>query len=98
MKRIISVIFVFCLLALGYTTEQMDTLVSNIDWHWVFSDKLSREYISYTDARYREKYMISIPFFYERDYYNRKPTFRIYIRAECQQSDKFTDYRISGFH
>ena len=49
------------LYALGYTTEQMDTLVSNIDWHWVFSDKLSREYISYTDARYREKYMISIP-------------------------------------
>lgn len=60
------------LYALGYTTEQMDTLVSNIDWHWVFSDKLSREYISYTDARYREKYMISIPFFYERDYYKLK--------------------------
>ena len=60
------------LYALGYTTDQMDTLVRNIDWHWAFSDKLSREYISYTDARYREKYMISIPFFYEQDYYKLK--------------------------
>ncbi len=60
------------LYALGYTTDQMDTLVRNIDWHWAFSDKPSREYISYADARYREKYMISIPFFYEQDYYKLK--------------------------
>lgn len=60
------------LFSLGYTTEQMDTLIRSIDWHWAFSDKLSREYISYTDARYREKYMISIPFFYEKDYYKLK--------------------------
>ena len=60
------------LYSLGYTTEQMDTLVRNLDWKWAFSDELSRKYISYTDARYKEKYMISIPFFYEKDYYNLK--------------------------
>ena len=57
------------LYSLGYTTDQMDTLVRNIDWGWAFSDRLSRDYYSYSDARYREKYMISIPFFYEKDYY-----------------------------
>ena len=57
------------LYSLGYTTEQMDTLVRKIDWGWAFSDRLSRDYYSYSDARYREKYMISIPFFYEKDYY-----------------------------
>ena len=60
------------LYALGYTTEEMDTLVRNIDWGWAFSDRLSRDYISYTDQKYKEKYMISIPFYYESDYYKMK--------------------------
>lgn len=57
------------LYALGYTTDQMDSLVRNMDWDWVFSDKLSRKYVSYTDTKYKEKYLLSIPFFYERDYF-----------------------------
>lgn len=60
------------LYSLGYTTDQMDTLIRNIDWKWAFSDELAREYISYTDAKYKEKYMISIPFYYEKDYYKMK--------------------------
>lgn len=60
------------LYALGYTPAEMDTLVRNMDWNWVLSDRLSREYISYHDSRYKEKYMISIPFYYERDYYEMK--------------------------
>ena len=60
------------LYSLGYTTDQMDTLIRNMDWKWAFSDELSREYISYTDAKYKEKYMISIPFYYEKDYYKMK--------------------------
>lgn len=57
------------LYALGYSTDQMDSLVRNMDWGWVFSDKLSRKYITFTDMKYREKYLLSIPFFYERDYF-----------------------------
>lgn len=60
------------LYSLGYTPDQMDTLIKGIDWGWAFSDRLSRKYISYTDAIYREKYMISIPFYYEKDYYKMK--------------------------
>ncbi len=60
------------LYSLGYTTEQIDTLVHGIDWGWALSDKLSRKYYSYSDARYKEKYLISIPFYYEKDYYKMK--------------------------
>ncbi len=60
------------LYALGYSTDQMEYLVTNMDWGWALSDKLSRNYISYTDVKYKEKYMISIPFYYEKDYYRMK--------------------------
>ena len=60
------------LYALGYSVEEMDSLVRNMDWGWALSDKLSREYITYTDMKYKEKYLLSIPFYYERDYYRMK--------------------------
>lgn len=60
------------LYSLGYSVEEMDSLVRNMDWNWVLSDRLSREYVSYSDTKYKEKYMLSIPFFYERDYYKMK--------------------------
>ena len=60
------------LYALGYTSEQMDSIIKNINWSWVFSDKVSREYISYAGMKYREKYLLSIPFYYEREYFRRK--------------------------
>ena len=60
------------LYAFGYSVEEMDSLVRNMDWNWVLSDRLSREYVSYSDTKYKEKYMLSIPFYYERDYYRMK--------------------------
>lgn len=57
------------LYALGYTPDQMDSLIRNIDWGWAFSDELPREYASYADMKYKEKYLISVPFYYEKDYY-----------------------------
>ena len=60
------------LYSLGYEIEEVDSLMRNMDWNWVLSDKLSRDYISYTDMKYKEKYMLSIPFYYEKDYYNMK--------------------------
>ena len=55
--------------SLGYTVDQIDSLMSNMDWNWALSDRLSRKYITYSDLKYKEKYLLSIPFFYERDYY-----------------------------
>lgn len=60
------------LYSLGYSVEEMDSLVRNMDWGWVLSDKLSRDYITYTDMKYKEKYLLSIPFYYERDYFKMK--------------------------
>ena len=57
------------LYSLGYTVNQIDSLMSNMDWNWALSDKLSRKYITYSDLKYKEKYLLSIPFLYERDYY-----------------------------
>lgn len=57
------------LYSLGYSVDQLDSLVRNIDWNWALSDKLSRKYITYSDLKYKEKYLLSIPFFYEKDYY-----------------------------
>ena len=39
------------LYSLGYSPDQLDDIVSNIDWEWAFSDKLSREFISYEDMK-----------------------------------------------
>lgn len=60
------------LYSLGYSVDDIDSLMVSMDWNWVLSDELSRDYISYTDMKYKEKYMISIPFYYEKDYYNMK--------------------------
>ncbi len=60
------------LYSLGYTPDQMDTIISTIDWGWALSDKLSREFISYEDMKYKEKYMLSVPFYYEKDYFEAK--------------------------
>ena len=60
------------LYSLGYTPDQMDAIISNIDWGWALSDKLSREFISYEDMKYKEKYMLSVPFYYEKDYFEAK--------------------------
>ena len=57
------------LYSLGYTVDQIDSLMGNMDWDWALSDRLSRKYIAYSDLKYKEKYLLSIPFFYEKDYY-----------------------------
>lgn len=60
------------LYSLGYTPAQMDTLMRNIDWSWALNDKLSRKYISYADMKYKERYFLSIPFYYEKNYFKAK--------------------------
>lgn len=60
------------LYSVGYTTDELDSLMRGMDWGWAFSDKLSRDYISYSDMKYKEKYLLSVPFYYEKDYYKMK--------------------------
>lgn len=50
--------------ALGYTYQQMDTVVRNIDWNMMIRDKLPRDYVSYQQMKYKEKYQLTMPFYY----------------------------------
>ena len=55
--------------ALGYTPDQMDSIIRSIDWDLMLSDRQPREYISYQTMKYREKFILSIPFFHDKEYY-----------------------------
>ena len=55
--------------ALGYTADQIDSIIRTVDWTMAMSDAVPREYISYAESEYREKYVLSIPFYYDTDYY-----------------------------
>ncbi len=55
------------LYALGYDGVQLDSIVRSIDWDWVLSDKVSREYISYAQNEYEEKYVLRFPFYHAKE-------------------------------
>ena len=55
--------------AMGYTPDFLDSLMRNIDWDRTMSDKVDWEYIPYSKRRYKEKFVLSIPFYYSvKDY------------------------------
>lgn len=60
------------LYSLGYTSGELDALLRSIDWNWALYDQVSREDKSYLRAKYEEKYLLSMPFYYDEDYYAKK--------------------------
>ena len=67
--------------ALGYNPDQLDSLIRSIDWDMALSDKVPRDYLSYTTIKYKEKYALSFPFFYDADEYKQmKESGQRYIR------------------
>ena len=50
------------LYAIGYTTEQLDSMVRKQDWTFLLSDRIKRSAMSLTDRERSEKYTVSIPF------------------------------------
>ena len=55
--------------ALGYDADYLDSLFKNMDWSVALSDKVDRKYVPYSRIRYKEKYMLSFPFYYRADDY-----------------------------
>lgn len=55
--------------ALGYSAHQIDSIIRTVDWEQAMSDAVPREYISYAESKYKEKYVLSIPFYYDTEYY-----------------------------
>ena len=50
------------LYAIGYTPEQLDSMVRKQDWTFLLSDRIKRSSMSLADRERTEKYVISIPF------------------------------------
>lgn len=55
------------LYSLGYDAGQMDSIIRCVNWNYTMTDKLQREYISYSEMKYKEKYLLTIPFYYSKD-------------------------------
>ncbi len=53
------------LYALGYTHDQLDSLVRDIQWPVMMSDDIPSDYISYKLRKYRERFIIRIPHHYD---------------------------------
>lgn len=50
------------LYAIGYTPEQMDSMVRNQDWSFLLSDRIPRSEMNMMERESDEKYVISVPF------------------------------------
>ncbi len=58
--------------SLGYSEDQLDALIRSLDWNYTLSDKIPQEYSSYAQRKYREKYILSFPFYYDSTPYGLK--------------------------
>lgn len=53
--------------SLGYDAAHLDSLIRGVDWDMILSDKVPRDYLSYSTIKYKEKFVLSFPFYYDRD-------------------------------
>ena len=72
------------LYALGYKHEELDSLVRAIEWPIMMSDDIPNNYISYKLRKYRDKFIIRIPFHYDNEDLTRR------LQQE-QIADKFAE-------
>lgn len=55
------------LYSLGYSPAFLDSLLRTADWKVLMSDQIPREYISYNNTKYKEKFALSFPFSITKD-------------------------------
>lgn len=75
------------LTSMGYNYREIDTLIRGLDWEALMRDKLPREYISYDRAKYREKYLIAMPFYYESEDLDVEPAKRLNAELHIDADD-----------
>ena len=76
------------LYSLGYTAHEMDSLIRTIDWSMALSDRVPRDYVSYSQKKYKEKILLSFPFYYaKQDYLDRKAAERGYETADHRHGE-----------
>lgn len=50
------------LYAIGYSADQLDTLIRNVNWDLVLSNNVPLTYISFEEKEYYNRYLITLPF------------------------------------
>lgn len=53
------------LYALGYKHDQLDSLIRDIQWPVMMSDNIPNDYIGYKLRKYRDRFLIRVPFHYD---------------------------------
>ncbi len=49
--------------AMGYSANQLDSIVSNSDWNYLLSDEIKRSYVSFSKKKLDDVYLINLPFY-----------------------------------
>ena len=55
------------LTAMGYNSFYMDSLLRNQNWNVMLSDRIHPKYYSYALKKYKETYLLSVPFMYSKN-------------------------------
>ena len=53
------------LYAMGYNWKQLDSIVRSINWPVMMSDKIPDKYVAYNVRKFKERYLLRIPFHYD---------------------------------
>ena len=55
------------LYSIGYTADDLDSLIRNMDWNKVLSDKVDQDFVPYNKKMRQQRYLVSIPFHYAKE-------------------------------
>lgn len=55
------------LYSVGYSPSDIESLLGELDWSLILSDRIPQEFKSYEQKKYKEKYALSLPFYYAED-------------------------------
>lgn len=72
--------------AMGYDAAYMEEMFHTMDWDWALSDKVDPKYIPYARRRSKEKYLLSIPFYYAST--QEDETRELHLGADSKSSAK----------
>ena len=55
------------LYSIGYTADDLDSLIRNMDWGKVLSDNVNQDFVSYNKKMRQQRYLVSMPFHYAKE-------------------------------
>lgn len=50
------------LYCMGYSPDEMDSLISSVDWSVIMSNNVTRDQLSFQDKEHSSKYLLTVPF------------------------------------